>query len=124
MYVTDPDHPLVKGVPTFTVDDELYLCKFHGEHQTCCITNTGPTPENSARRMDERHRRTTGAVHSPAWRWQVLYLNLRTPSRQYDMQPYIEEYLVPEEGMENREFYESLRRGTLVDGAMTLEPMV
>jgi len=37
--VTEPDHPLVKGIPTFTVDDELYLSKFHGEYQTLLHTH-------------------------------------------------------------------------------------
>ena len=43
---------------------------------------------------------------------QVLYLTLGHCRGKYDMQPYIEEYPVPEEGAwKTAEFYELLRRG-------------
>jgi type 1 glutamine amidotransferase len=44
----------------------------------------------------------------------VLYLTLGHCRGKYDMQPYIEEYPVPEEGAwRTQEFYELLRRGIL-----------
>ena len=46
---TAPDHPLVKGIPSFKVDDELYLCKYHGEHQTLLHTHWSEPVENFVR---------------------------------------------------------------------------
>ncbi|MGW1747276.1 ThuA domain-containing protein [Streptomyces sp. NPDC002092] len=31
VHVTDPGHPLVAGIGSFTVTDELYVCELHGE---------------------------------------------------------------------------------------------
>ena len=43
--VSDPDHPLVKDIPTFTVDDELYLCVYHGGQHTLLHTQWSGTTE-------------------------------------------------------------------------------
>ena len=39
---TEPDHPLVKDIPTFQVDDELYCARCSVSTRPCC-TVTGPT---------------------------------------------------------------------------------
>ena len=52
--------------------------------------------------------------------WRVLYLTLGHCRGKYDMQPYVEEYPVPEEGAwKTEEFYELLRRGI----SWSMEPL-
>jgi len=110
---TEPDHPLVTGIPTFTVDDELYLCKFHGEHQTLLHTHWSD-PVTSFIRDDwirDSDIQPVFYIH-PYGRGQVLYLTLGHCRGKYDMQPIMEEYPVPEEGAwRTEEFYELVRRG-------------
>jgi len=115
VHVTEPDHPLVKGIPSFKVDDELYLCKFHGEHQTLLHTHWSDPVENFIRDdwMKDTDVQPVLYIH-PYGTGQVLYLTLGHCRGKYDMQPYIEEYPVPEEGAwKTQEFYELLRRGIL-----------
>ena len=115
VHVTEPNHPLVKGIPNFKVDDELYLCKFHGEHQTLLHTHWSDPVENFIRDdwMKDTDVQPVFYIH-PYGAGLVLYLTLGHCRGKYDMQPYIEEYPVPEEGAwRTQEFYELLRRGIL-----------
>ena len=111
--LTEPDHPLVRNIPTFQVDDELYLCKFHGEYQTLLHTHWSDPVENF---ICEDWVKDTDVqpilyIH-PYGQGQVLYLTLGHCRGKYDMQPLMEEYPVPEEGAwRTEEFYELLRRG-------------
>jgi type 1 glutamine amidotransferase len=110
---TQPDHPLVKDIPTFKVDDELYLCKFHGEYETLLHTHWSDPVENFVR--DEWSKETDVQpvyyLH-PYGAGTVLYLTLGHCRGKYDMQPLMEEYPVPEDGAwRTEEFYELLRRG-------------
>lgn len=113
VHVTEPEHPLVRDIPSFTVDDELYLCKFHGEHQTLLHTHWSEPVTNFVRDdwmkdtdvQPVLYLRRHGAG-------EVLYLTLGHCRGKYDMQPYIEEYPAPEDGAwKTPEFYELLRRG-------------
>lgn len=111
--VTEPDHPLVKDIPTFKVDDELYLCEFYGEYQTLLHTHWSAPVENFIREewMKETDVQPVLYIH-PYGKGQVLYLTLGHCRGKYDMQPLMEEYPVPEEGAwRTAEFYELLRRG-------------
>lgn len=111
--VTEPDHPLVKGIPPFTVDDEMYLCKFHGEYQTLMHCNwSDPVPEFVRDDwVKDTQQQPVFYIH-PYGEGQVLYLTLGHCRGKYDMQPLIEEVLEPEEGAwRSDEFYELLRRG-------------
>jgi len=111
--VTEPDHPLVKDIPTFRVDDELYLCKFHGDYQTLLHTHWSDPVENFIREdwVKESDVQPILYIH-PYGEGQVLYLTLGHCRGKYDMQPLMEEYPVPEEGAwRTEEFYELLRRG-------------
>ncbi|MEM8496728.1 MAG: ThuA domain-containing protein [Pseudomonadota bacterium] len=111
--VTEPDHPLVKDIPTFQVDDELYLCKMFGEHQTLLHTHWSDDVEDFVR-DDWRKETDVQPVFylHPYGKGQVLYLTLGHCRGKYDMQPLIEEYPEPEEGAwRTPEFYELLRRG-------------
>jgi type 1 glutamine amidotransferase len=110
---TEPDHPLVKDIPAFRVDDELYLSKFHGEYQTLMHTHWSDPVENftSDEWVKEDDKQPILYIH-PYGQGQVLYLTLGHCRGKYDMQPDIEEYPVPEEGAwRTEEFYELLRRG-------------
>ncbi|MGK0501062.1 MAG: type 1 glutamine amidotransferase [Oceanicoccus sp.] len=112
--ITEPDHPLVKDIPPFKVDDELYLCKFHGEYQTLLHTNWSEKVDvgfSSEAWVKETDVQPVLYIH-PYGEGQVLYLTLGHCRGKYDMQPAIEEYPVPEEGAwQSEEFYELLRRG-------------
>ena len=110
---TEPEHPLVKGIPTFTVDDELYLCKFHGEYQTLLHTHWSEPVANFVREdwVKDSDVQPVFYLH-PYGQGQVLYLTLGHCRGKYDMQPIMEEYPVPEDGAwRTEEFYELLRRG-------------
>ena len=113
VHATEPDHPLVKNIPTFTVDDELYLCKMHGEHQTLmhCVWD-GPV-EGFVRDDWQKGTDIQPVLYiHPYGKGQVLYFTLGHCRGKYDMQPLVEEYPVPEEGAwKSEEFYEVLRRG-------------
>ena len=110
--VTDPSHPLVKDIPTFTVDDELYLSALHGEHKMLLHTHwTGTTEAFVDADWNEDEPRPCMYLH-PYGDGEVLYLTLGHCRGKYDMQPMIEEYPEPEFGAwKTDEYYELLRRG-------------
>ncbi|WP_101758037.1 ThuA domain-containing protein [Oceanicoccus sp. KOV_DT_Chl] len=110
---TEPDHPLVKDIPPFKVDDELYLCKFHGEHHTLMHTHWSDHVVNFVRDDWKKDTDIQPVLYiHPYGEGQVLYFTLGHCRGKYDMQPLIEEYPVPEEGAwQTEEFYEVLRRG-------------
>lgn len=113
VYATEPEHALVKGIPTFTVDDEMYLCKMHGEHQTL-LHSLWDEDVTSFVRDDwkkETNIQPVLYIH-PYGKGQVLYFTLGHCRGKYDMQPLIEEYPEPEKGAwKTPEYYEVLRRG-------------
>lgn len=112
VHISDPDHELVKGIESFETDDELYLCRIHGDlHKLLHSKFTG---------------KATGFVHEdwdvdddhPVYyikelgAGEVLYLNLGHCRGHYDMQPMVEYYPEIERcAWEKPEFYELLRRG-------------
>lgn len=111
--LTEPDHDLVKDIPSFKVDDELYLCKFFGEYQTLLHANWSDHVEDFVRDdwRKETDQQPVLYIH-PYGKGEVLYLTLGHCRGKYDMQPMIEEYPEPEEGAwRTPEFYELLRRG-------------
>ena len=110
--VSDPQHPLVAGIPTFTVDDELYLCALHGEQHTLLHTHwTGVTEDFTSDQWQQDTPRPCMYLH-PCGEGEVLYLTLGHCRGKYDMQPLMEEYPEPEFGAwKTDEYYELLRRG-------------
>jgi uncharacterized protein len=111
--VTDPDHPLVKDIPTFSVDDELYLSVHHGENQKMLLHTfwNGETEGFVDDKWDSEEPRACMYIH-PYGEGQVLYLTLGHCRGKYDMQPMMEEYPEPEFGAwKTDEYYELLRRG-------------
>ena len=110
--VSDPEHPLVSGIPTFTVDDELYLSVLHGEQKTLLHTYfNGITEDFEDSQWESDEPRPCMYIH-PYGEGEVLYLTLGHCRGAYDMQPMIEVYPEPEFGAwKTDEYYELLRRG-------------
>jgi type 1 glutamine amidotransferase len=110
--VSDPSHPLVEGIDAFEVEDELYLCDYHGELHALLETRfTGEAPgfvEHSWGEDDPRLVMYTKRVG----RGEVLYLTLGHCRGKYDMRPVMDVYPQIERGAwEQPVFYELLRRG-------------
>jgi type 1 glutamine amidotransferase len=107
-----PEHPLVSGIGDFEVEDELYLCEYHGEIQPLLearFRGTAPGFEEADWSGDEpRH---VMYLH-PEGRGEVLYLTLGHCRGRYDMRPLIDVYPRVERcAWESPVFYELLRRG-------------
>ncbi len=105
-------HPLVDGIEPFEADDEIYLCRFYGEHE--CLLETEFS--GNAPGFEESDWSDNGRVPVMYLRdWgngRVLYLNLGHARGRYDMQPIMDEYPDVERGSwKQPAFYELLRRG-------------
>ncbi len=112
VHVADPEHELVAGVEEFETDDELYLCRVHGELHALLETRySGKAegfveedwPDDEPRPVYYLHRVGDG---------EVLYLNLGHCRGHYDMRPLMDYYPRIERGSwELPQYYELLRRG-------------
>lgn len=111
--VSEPAHPLVRGIETFKVTDELYLSELYGPNQVLLETRySGRAAKEFVRRdwlsdaprpVLYLHDHGAGAV---------LYFTLGHCRGRYDMQPLIEEYPRVERcSWESPIYYELLRRG-------------
>lgn len=110
--ISDPEHPLVRGLQPFDADDELYLCEYHGDNHALLHTRfAGAAPgfaESDWSRGDRQlvlytHRHGNG---------EVLYCTLGHCRGHYDMQPLMTEYPAVERGAWKLPvFHEILRRG-------------
>ena len=111
----EPTHPLVAGIEPFEVDDELYLCEYHGASRPLLHTHfrgTAPGfieaewPQASA--VDDRQ--LVMYLHAQG-DGEVLYCTLGHCRGRYDMQPMMEEYPQVERGSWKLPvYYELLRR--------------
>ncbi len=110
--VSDPSHPLVRGIEPFEATDELYLCEYLGDITPLLETRfTGKFdggyiendwPDDQARLVGYTHRVGAG---------EVFYLTLGHCCGKYDMQPVRDETEVVRGSWDNPVFYELLRRG-------------
>lgn len=110
--ITDPDHELVSGLDSFDTEEELYLCRIHGNLQTLLHTRWSGTcagwvesdwPDDDPRPV---------FYINPVGDGEVLYLNLGHCRGHYDMQPRVDYYPDIELGAWQLDvFYELLRRG-------------
>lgn len=109
--IADPDHELVKGVNEFETDDELYLCRIHGDLHV--LLDTEYSGEAKGFIESEWHDNEPRPVYylNPVGKGEVLYLNLGHCRGHYDMRPMMEYYPTIERGSwEKPEYYELLRR--------------
>lgn len=108
----DNDHPLVKDIGEFETDDELYLCRIHGDLKQLLYTEfTGEAQGFLEKDWPDNDPRPVYYIHQVG-KGEVLYLNLGHCRGHYDMKPVADYYPQVEKGSwERDEFYELLRRG-------------
>ena len=114
-------HPLTDGIPSFEADDEIYLCKFFGEHECLLHTHYTGMAEGFEQNDWQQNERVPIMYLKQSLGGEVLYLNLGHARGRYDMQPLMDEYPTVERGSWKQEaFYELLRRGMnwMTDDAM------
>lgn len=106
------DHPLVRGIEPFEADDEIYLCRFFGEHESLLETTfTGEAPGFDESNWTDIEQVPIMYLH-PWEDNEVLYLNLGHARGHYDMYPLMDWYEEVERGSwKQPAFYELLRRG-------------
>lgn len=111
--VSDPTHPLVRGIDTFTVTDELYLSDLYGPNHVLLETryNGKARGEFVRREWFSDEPRPVLYLHGHG-AGAVLYLTLGHCRGRYDMQPLLEEYPHVERcSWESPVYHELLRRG-------------
>ncbi len=109
--ISDAEHELVKGVNSFETDDELYLCKVHGNLKVLLHTNfQGECTGFVHEQWDSPEDHPVYYINTVG-KGEVLYLNLGHCRGHYDMQPMVEYYPNIERGSWDKpEYYELLRR--------------
>ena len=109
--VTQRDHPLVAGIDAFEVEDELYLCEYHGKIEPLLETRfTGEAAGFIEKDWPADDPRWVMYLH-PVEAGEVLYLTLGHCRGKYDMRPMVDEYPGVERGAwESPVYYELLRR--------------
>jgi len=124
--VSDASHPLVAGIEPFEVDDELYLCEYHGAHRALLHTHyrgeapgfvarfwpgAGTSDAEGAPSAASPDRQLVLYLHPHAG-GEVLYCTLGHCRGRYDMRPMMAEYPAVERGSWKLPVYhELLRRG-------------
>jgi type 1 glutamine amidotransferase len=110
--VSDPSHPLVEGIDAFEVEDELYLCDYHGDLHALLETRfTGEAPGFVEHAWKDDAARLVMYLKRLG-RGEVLYLTLGHCRGKYDMRPVMDVYPRIERcAWEQPVFYELLRRG-------------
>lgn len=111
--VSDPTHPLVRGIDTFKVTDELYLSDLYGPNRVLLETryNGKARGEFVRREWFSDEPRPVLYLHDHG-AGAVLYLTLGHCRGRYDMQPLLEQYPHVERcSWESPVYRELLRRG-------------
>jgi type 1 glutamine amidotransferase len=109
--LSDPDHPLVKGMQPFEASDELYLCEYYGEVKPLLETRFSGTFQSgyAENEWPDDDPRLVAYTH-PVGQGEVLYITLGHCCGKYDMQPIAEEAEVVRGSWESPTFMELLRR--------------
>ncbi|HEX5460462.1 MAG TPA: ThuA domain-containing protein [Steroidobacteraceae bacterium] len=111
--VSAPSHPLVRGIGTFKVTDELYLSELYGPNHVLLETRYNGRAAREFTRRDwfSDEPRPVLYLHDHG-AGAVLYFTLGHCRGRYDMQPLMEEYPRVERcSWESPVYYELLRRG-------------
>ena len=109
---SDPNHELVKGVGEFETDDELYLCRIHGDlHLLLHSEFNGEATGFIEKDWNDGKPRPVYYINKVG-KGEVLYLNLGHCRGHWDMQPVMDYYPKIEMGSWDKpQYYELLRRG-------------
>lgn len=110
--VTDPAHPLTKGIDDFELEEEPYYCEFFGDNEVL-LEASYTTPSSGYVRSDfgtDRESQPQMYLH-PAGDGQVLYLTLGHCTGKYDMRPLMDVAPITRCAWNYPVFYELLRRG-------------
>ena len=107
----NPEHPLVAGIEPFEVEDELYLCEYHGRVEALLATRfSGQAVGFVEADWPGDESRLVMYLH-PEGEGEVLYLTLGHCRGRYDMRPLMDAYPRVERGSwESPVFLELLRR--------------
>jgi type 1 glutamine amidotransferase len=110
--VSDPDHPLVKGIEPFEASDEIYLCEYYGEIVPLLETRFTGTFEAGyiENEWPDDEPRLVAYTH-PVGAGEVLYITLGHCCGKYDMRPMQDVAQVVRGSWENPTYLELLRRG-------------
>ena len=102
----------LSGIAEFETDDELYLCRIHGDLHLLLDTHyNGKAPGFVEEDWSDDAPRPVYYINKVG-EGEVLYLNLGHCRGHYDMQPMMPFYPKIERGSwEKDEYYELLRRG-------------
>lgn len=109
--VSDPDHPLVKGMEPFEATDEIYLCEYFGELRPLLETRFVGTFHSGYIENEwlEDEPRLVAYTH-PVGEGEVLYITLGHCCGKYDMRPIQKEAEVVRGSWENPVYLDLLRR--------------
>ncbi len=112
VHLADPEHELVSGINEFETDDELYLCRIHGDLHVLLDTRfSGEATGFIEANWDDDEPRPVYYINQVG-QGEVLYLNLGHCRGHYDMRPVTDYYPQIERGSWDKpEYYELLRRG-------------
>jgi type 1 glutamine amidotransferase len=110
--VTQPEHPLVKGIEPFDADDELYLCELHPPLEVLLHARWTGDAKGFTERDWTRDEPRPVMYLKKVGDGEVLYLTLGHARGRYDMRPLMDEYHQVERGSwKVPAFHELLRRG-------------
>jgi type 1 glutamine amidotransferase len=111
--VTEPDHPLVRGIARFTVNDELYLSELHGSNRVLLHTHYNGKAQRGfiEREWFSDEPRPVLYLHGHG-AGEVLYFTLGHCRGRFDMRPLMLEYPTIERcSWQSPVYYELLNRG-------------
>jgi len=109
--VSDPEHPLVRGLEPFEATDELYLCEYYGELRPLLETRyTGTFHAGYVENEWPVDEPRLVAYTHPVGEGEVLYITLGHCCGKYDMRPIQDVAPVVRGSWENPVYLDLLRR--------------
>ena len=109
--VSDPEHPLVRGMEPFEATDELYLCEYYGEMRPLLETRyTGTFHAGYIENEWPVDEPRLVAYTHPVGAGEVLYITLGHCCGKYDMRPIQDVAQVVRGSWENPVYLDLLRR--------------